>query len=115
MSDYDFKVKYHPGKTNVMADALSRKNRGNLAHIGAYVWRVRPDIIKYLEKHQAPEEEARLYSLVMEPALLQTVREAQMTDSEARNIQERMATGLGSPEWSLDSNSSVLLGGRLYI
>ena len=28
LEDYDFTLHYHPGKANVMADALSRKSRG---------------------------------------------------------------------------------------
>ncbi|GKG29113.1 putative reverse transcriptase domain-containing protein, partial [Tanacetum coccineum] len=27
LSDYDYELRYHPGKENVVADALSRKNR----------------------------------------------------------------------------------------
>ena len=30
LEDYDFTLNYHPGKENVVANALSRKSRGEL-------------------------------------------------------------------------------------
>ncbi|XP_070049382.1 uncharacterized protein [Nicotiana tomentosiformis] len=33
LKDYDCSILYHPGKANVVADALSRKSMGSLAHI----------------------------------------------------------------------------------
>ena len=33
LKDYDCSILYHPGKANVVADALSRKSAGSLAHI----------------------------------------------------------------------------------
>ena len=33
LKDYDCSILYHPSKANVVADALSRKSAGSLAHI----------------------------------------------------------------------------------
>ena len=33
LKDYDCSILYHPGKLNVIADALSRKSTCSLAHI----------------------------------------------------------------------------------
>ena len=33
LKDYDCSILYHPGKANVVADALSRKSADSLAHI----------------------------------------------------------------------------------
>ena len=35
LEDYDFTLHYHPGKENVVVDALSRKSRGVLASIAS--------------------------------------------------------------------------------
>ena len=35
ITDYDCSIKYHPGKANVMANALSRKSFGQMACIYA--------------------------------------------------------------------------------
>ena len=38
LEDYDFTLHYHPGKENVVADALSRKSRGVLASVASREW-----------------------------------------------------------------------------
>ena len=40
LEDYDFTLHYHPGKENMVADAISRKSRGVLASIASLEWRM---------------------------------------------------------------------------
>ena len=40
LEDYDFTLHYHPGKANVVADALSRKSQRVLASIASREWRM---------------------------------------------------------------------------
>ena len=40
LEDYDFTLHYHPGKVNVVADALSWKSRGAFASIASREWRM---------------------------------------------------------------------------
>ena len=40
LEDYDFTLHYHPGKANVVADALSRKSRGVLASVASQEWQM---------------------------------------------------------------------------
>ena len=36
LEDYDFTLHYHPGKANVVADALSQKSRGVLVSMASW-------------------------------------------------------------------------------
>ena len=40
LADYDFTLHYHPGKENVVVDALSRKSQGVLARIASREWQM---------------------------------------------------------------------------
>ena len=40
LKDYDCTIQYHPGKANIVADALSTKSAGFMAHLRAKEWRL---------------------------------------------------------------------------
>ena len=40
LKDYDFTLHYHPGKANVVADALSRKSQRVLASVASREWQM---------------------------------------------------------------------------
>ncbi|GJS82947.1 putative reverse transcriptase domain-containing protein [Tanacetum coccineum] len=54
LSDYDFEIQYHPGKANVMAEALSRKEMNKPFRVRALMMTVHNDLPKQI--HKAQEE-----------------------------------------------------------
>ncbi|GJX81046.1 putative reverse transcriptase domain-containing protein [Tanacetum coccineum] len=48
LSDYDYDIRYHPGKENVVADALSRKERELLLRVRALVMTINLDLPKQI-------------------------------------------------------------------
>ncbi|GJX07889.1 putative reverse transcriptase domain-containing protein [Tanacetum coccineum] len=54
LSDYDCEIRYHPGKENVVADALSRKERDKPLRVRALMMTVHNDLPKQI--HKAQEE-----------------------------------------------------------
>ena len=76
LEDYDFTLHYHPGKRNVVADALSRKSQGVLASTASQEWQMLETVgqfgLQYSEQAQGT-----LGSLVATPSLLSRVIESQ--------------------------------------
>ena len=79
LEDYNLTLHYHPGKENVVADALSRKSREALASIASREWRMLETVgqfgLQYSEQTQGT-----LRSLVATLSLLSRVIESQWQD-----------------------------------
>nr|GEZ90132.1 hypothetical protein [Tanacetum cinerariifolium] len=88
LTDYDTNIQYHPGKANVVADALSRKS-GMVAGI-----KVEEEIIRDLErlgiKLYVSGQHGYWASLRIEPDLISRIKEAQKEDSEIWTIVENL-------------------------
>nr|GFC46600.1 reverse transcriptase [Tanacetum cinerariifolium] len=88
LKDYDTNIQYHPGKANVVADALSRKS-GMIAGI-----KVEEEIIRDLERLDIElyvrGQHGYWASLRIEPDLTSRIKEAQKEDSEIWTIVENL-------------------------
>ncbi|WVZ81092.1 hypothetical protein U9M48_028511 [Paspalum notatum var. saurae] len=85
IKDYDLEVHYHPGKANVVADALSRKAHCNFIEARPTV-RVLCWEIGEIEMPMVLE--AELYNLVIEPTIKDQIIAAQKQDKGMAHIRE---------------------------
>ena len=90
IKDYDMKLHYHPGKANVVADALSRK-----IYVNTLMTRELPKELAEDLRELCLEIVSRGYveALEIHSTLMDKIREAQKTDKEIAEIKERMRKG----------------------
>ncbi|WVZ52910.1 hypothetical protein U9M48_003910 [Paspalum notatum var. saurae] len=85
IKDYDLEIHYHPGKANVVADALSRKAHCNFIEARPTV---RVLCCEIDEIEMPTEQHAELYNLIIEPAIKDLVISAQKQDKGMAHIRE---------------------------
>ena len=88
IKDYDCAINYHPGKANVVADALSRKERLNVLTSSA-------ELIREFEKLEIEvcipnTSTSAVYAMTFQPELLEKIRRCQ---EEVMNDEKNNLTG----------------------
>ena len=73
IKDYDMKLHYHPGKANVVADALSRKSHVNTLMIGELPKKLAEDL-RELRLEIVPR--GYVATLEVQSTLMEKIREA---------------------------------------
>jgi ribonuclease HI len=90
IKDYDLEIHYHPGKANLVADALSRKGHANMA----LAFQLPEELIKEFEKlNLEMVAQTEGVTLEVESALEQEIRKGQLEDIEIKEIRETMEKG----------------------
>ena len=113
LKDYDFELLYHPGKVNVVADALSRKTV-HTAHLMIKE-------VELLEKFrdmrlqvELGSESIKCSALTISSDFLDSVRERQLLDASLNRIKEQ----LGSDEardFALGNDGILRFQGRICV
>jgi hypothetical protein len=87
IKDYDIEIYYHPGKANVVADALSRKAFCHCLTVGL------PDTTLFQEMerlNQGIVQQGALMHLKLESVIQQRITDAQKVDKGMKHIQKKM-------------------------
>ena len=90
IKDYDMKLHYHPGKANVVADALSRKSYANIIESKGFPKELAENIME-LRLEIVPR--GFIATMEVQSTLLDKIREAQKDDKEIAEIKEKMSKG----------------------
>ncbi|KAL0394599.1 UNVERIFIED_CONTAM: Transposon Tf2-11 polyprotein [Sesamum latifolium] len=114
LKDYDCTIDYHPGKANVVADALSRKRSGTLASLGSHNLTLLLELRSINTKLEVDQMAGLLAALQLKPDLVDQIEEAQTQDPFLLRMLERMKQGKNS-NFSIRADGVILNGERICV
>ena len=112
IKDYDCTIHYHPGKANVVADALSRKSTGTMAYLRTNLYF---DLKSLQVKLEVNKIGALLATLTLRPTLVDDIRESQILDNQINKIRAEVKAGLRTDFVIRDGDNALLYGNRLCV
>jgi hypothetical protein len=111
IKDYDLEVHYHPGKANVVADALSRKNHCNCMTVKPMDY----SLCYELEKLNIElVQQGQLTNVTIESTIKDQIISAQRKNSGIAHIKEKVRTGQHI-DFSIDDNDVLWFKNQLVV
>nr|CAE02128.2 OSJNBa0035M09.12 [Oryza sativa Japonica Group] len=111
IKDYDMSIHYHPGKANVVADALSRKSYCTALCIEGMCEELRQEL-EHL--NMGIVEHGFVAALEARPTLVDQVRAAQVNDPEIAELKKNMRVGKAR-DFLEDEHGTIWMGERLCV
>jgi hypothetical protein len=113
IKDYDLEVHYHPGKANVVADALSRKAHCHCLSIEAFsetlCWEMRKLNLEIIPQ-------GSLNHIAAEPTLQDSIIMAQLHDEGVKIIKQQLAQGKEKYKcFQVDHKGILWFKGRIVV
>jgi hypothetical protein len=93
IKDYDCEINYHPGKANVVADALSRKSTVKLASLGISQHQLIKELVGMGLEVVGEGTPIHLANLIVQSELLARIKVAQLEDLECAKIKQLLVEG----------------------
>src|SRR3954463_16784500 len=89
IKDYDLDIHYHPGKANVVADALSRLS----CRLNSMIMKEQPSLHMEMEYFRMElVSEGYFASIEIEPTFISQIKEAQKGNASIDGIKRRIGT-----------------------
>ncbi|KAL2249898.1 UNVERIFIED_CONTAM: Transposon Tf2-12 polyprotein [Sesamum indicum] len=114
LKDYDCTIDFHPGKANVIADALSRKSSSTLANLGSHNQTLLLEMRSMNTKLEVDQVAGLLAALQIKPDFVDQIKEAQTRDAFLLRMLERIRLGKKT-NFSIRGDGVLVNGGRVCV
>ncbi|EXC31837.1 Transposon Ty3-I Gag-Pol polyprotein [Morus notabilis] len=106
---------YHPGKANVVADALSRKSHGVLTSLAFEDWNRLATVGSFDLQCYEDSNKACIFNIVATPTLKQLVKQGQWHDEEHSEVWNQFQSGEQIEGWQISPEGFLIRKGKLVV